>query len=39
MTKLERLVTVMRHGQWYSTEDLVSQVGGRFESGILEGAG
>jgi hypothetical protein len=39
MTKLERLVTVMRDGQWYSTEDLVGQVGCRFESGILEGAG
>jgi hypothetical protein len=32
MTKLERLVTVMRDGQWYSTEDLVSRVGHRFSA-------
>jgi hypothetical protein len=32
MTKLERLVTVMRDGQWYSTEDLVDRVGHRFSA-------
>jgi hypothetical protein len=35
MTKLELLVTVMRDGQWYSMEDLVSPVGHRFKSEIL----
>jgi hypothetical protein len=35
MTKLERLVTVMRDGEWYSMEDLVSPVGHRFKSEIL----
>jgi hypothetical protein len=32
MTKLERLVAVMRDGEWYLTEDLVSRVGHRFSA-------
>ncbi len=32
MTKLELLVSVMEDGKWYSTDDLVSQVGHRFSA-------
>ena len=32
MTKLELLVSVMKDGKWYSTDDLVSRVGHRFSA-------
>jgi hypothetical protein len=32
MTKLDRLVAVMKDGQWHSTEDLVDRVGHRFSA-------
>jgi hypothetical protein len=32
MTKLDRLVVVMRDGQWHSTEELVDRVGHRFSA-------
>ena len=32
MTKLELLVSVMKDGKWYSTDDLVSHVGHRFSA-------